>query len=130
MSRSFIALLALLAALIGGLFLVGLEFNLYWELPFFDVLLHFLGGIWVALTAFWFLFLSRMVVVSPVYVLPSMLVSVLVIGIGWEIFEYTISVTLADNYSLDTGIDLVMDMLGALAAYRFVQTSRYRSVLQ
>ena len=127
---SFIALLALLAVLIGALHLVAIEFNLYWELPLFDVLLHFLGGVWVALTVFWFLYIYKIVPVRPAHALIFMLVGVLVVGISWEIYEYSFTVTFAANYPLDTGIDLAMDVIGALVAYRFVKTSRYRSMLQ
>lgn len=130
MSRSYIVLLALLSALIGGLHLLAIEFNLYWELPFFDVLLHFLGGMWVALIVFWFLYIAKLVPVMPSRALWYMLAGVLVVGISWEVYEQSFALRFALNYPLDTSIDIAMDIVGALVAYRFVKTSRYRSVLQ
>jgi len=133
LSRILIILIAAIAALIGILHLLALEFYLYWTLWWFDILLHFLGGAWVALTAFWFFFCAHVmprISRTTTTVVVSMLCVTLAVGVAWEIFEYVLGVYDSPNYVFDTATDIVMDALGSLAASLVVLRSRFQAVLE
>ena len=95
------------SALILYLHLLGLENALYFYYPWYDILLHFLGG---AALAFLILIFTRS--------WKKTLIGMLILAAGWEVFEYVlhIAVGVGENYALDTVIDFIMDTLGALAA--------------
>lgn len=125
----FIFLIGLIV-LIAGLNEIALNFYLYWRIWWFDVLMHFLGGLWVGLTALWIYFLSgyiKNIKKDKVFIFGISLFTVLVIGIGWEVFEYIIDahIGMKQGYWEDTFIDLFMDILGAsLASVFFLKNIR------
>jgi len=103
----------------GVLHIVGSINHLYWNSFWFDGLMHFLGGASVGILSLWFLFQSGAFEIS----LPNsrevffyVIVSTVLIGIGWEVFEfaYGIAVPVGGNYPLDTYHDLVFDFLGGI----------------
>ena len=104
-------------------------FSWYWTIWWFDMLMHFLGGLWVSLFALWmyfFVFTNKISSLSTflkkhVGVVSFALLSVLIIGFSWELFE--VGVDNAIEFSnvrslLDSASDLAWDaaggMLGAL----------------
>lgn len=115
-TRTLIGLL-ILAGAVFILNEVAVENFLYWRFWWYDIMMHFLGGVVIGGIAIWMLLRfrpdsSRRVVVVNV------LTSILLVGIGWEIFEYIIDPTYAEqaNIVFDTGLDLVMDTIGAFVA--------------
>ncbi len=92
-------------------------FSWYWRIPWFDMPMHFLGGLWVGSVALWFYSRS----VSTQY-LQAFLVSigaVLVVGGLWEIFEFSVDtiVSVSDqNGVLDTISDVMFDIIGGVIA--------------
>jgi len=113
-----------LIVLIGILHLIGLHLFLYWPDGYYDILMHFLGGMWVGLTAVWLMFfypVSRAHVFRANAVLATVVISLLVIGTGWEVFEYVYNVTMTGaNYVADTTADYLMGMAGALCAAVYI----------
>lgn len=102
----------------------ALEFFFYWTYSWFDILMHFLGGLFIGLSALWFFFESGYVTAKKhtraVFIIAGS--ATLLIGVSWEIFEVVAGVPIEDNYALDTAIDLFMDMLGSLvAAYAYAR---------
>ncbi len=94
------------------LYFVGLALYLTWVLWWYDILLHFLGGVWVGLavcTAF--SFYER----QPRFV--HIIAGVLVIGVAWELFEVAVGAPREANYAFDTSLDLVMDTIGSIAGF-------------
>ena len=80
-----------------------------------------LGGLWVALTSLviyyytdWIKRKDR----SALFVVAWVLASTFIIGIFWEVFEYSVEhfVKLNDNGVFDTLKDLLDDMIGAVVA--------------
>lgn len=115
---SFILLL-----IIGILHNVAIQFFLYWTFPWFDNLMHFLGGLWFGTVSLWYFFFSGFagrftlkLSVRNIFVVSIALA--IVIGILWEFFEIYVgaTTTLEPDYSLDTAADLLMDTLGAIVA--------------
>lgn len=91
MKRVFPKFLVILIMAIAVVNALAHVFYLYWRLPWFDIPMHFAGGVWVAGTASW-LWLSRRTpsLVSPtvkeLIILP--LCAVLVVSALWELFEF------------------------------------------
>lgn len=53
--------------------------------------------------------------------LPIVLGSVLLIAVGWEIYEYALGATYGgEGYILDTTFDLVSDIVGGFIGYYLV----------
>ena len=122
MKKIFI-LQALLLVLIAVLYLyfdVYLNFGriLWW----WDILLHFLGGLWFALLGAFLL--SRIGVRVR---LLHCLGLALAIGLAWEVFEYIFDLggSVFMSYRLDTIKDIVDDVLGGGFAYFLIE--RFRS---
>ncbi|MBI2618129.1 hypothetical protein HYW58_01620 [Candidatus Kaiserbacteria bacterium] len=107
-----------LLVLIALLHAAALEFFFYWTYDWLDILVHFLGGMFISLSALWFFFESGYVNLkkSVRNVFLASIGAIIIIGIGWEIFEVLAGIPMEDNYALDTAIDMVMDILGALVA--------------
>lgn len=115
--------LLFIVVLIGVLNFIAIKFYLFWTTTWFDMIMHFLGGFFIAMLAI-FLFgsLSRL---KSTYLrnLFLGLIAVLVIGTLWEVFELLAKATdMADfGYFSDTGMDYVMDLFGGLVAVWFIE---------
>ncbi len=104
--------------LVAVLHIIAIEFYLYWFYSWFDSMMHFLGGLFVGLSALWFFFTSGYTQLS-LRVRNIVLVagfSIILIGIGWEIFEILAGIPREDNFITDTITDLTMDALGTSIA--------------
>lgn len=107
--------------LLGVMHFVAEFFYLYWTFWWFDNVMHFLGGVTGGLIMIWFFFDSgsfhtdRFSTTNRVI---GALLSVLFVGVLWEIFEYKFGVTGFEGerpgYRLDVVFDLTFDFLGAL----------------
>lgn len=103
MKRYFFALAV--AALVLYLHVIGMEYFLYFYYWWYDLLLHFLGGIVLALL---FSFFTK----NWKYIL----LGVVLAATAWEIFEYVLHIfgVNKEGYALDTLIDYVMACVGTL----------------
>lgn len=111
-------------------------FFLYWRLPWLDVPMHFLGGIWIGLTVLWLYYLSAKFKNIPenhrkaayVYFLAGIVA--LVIGIFWEIFEFNLIFFITFNEFngfYDTAGDILFAVIGAIfSAKYFVSKEHYK----
>jgi len=120
---------------VAGLHITALTYALYWLLPWFDLLMHFLGGFLVAcIVVFVLLYLKHIAYKNLFFsgrrILFLVFTVTLFVGVMWEVFEYIFSLWDTVNYILDTAIDLVMDLLGAVSVYFVVVRSRLYSMLQ
>jgi hypothetical protein len=112
------------AFIIAGLETVAVEHSFYWIFWWFDILMHFLGGVWVALLFSWIYLFSlvyRENERNDRTLRNTVIIGVASISFLWEAFEYGVGATMSvfEYYPLDTAIDLAMDGIGALLAYRF-----------
>ena len=107
----FFNILALgMTALLGWLYLYGIEHDLFWIYPWFDVLLHSIGGFvmgsWACAVS------SRLSLpLRPALFLVG--ATALMGGVAWEGFEYLFAL---QGGLLDTVSDLVLGVAGALGA--------------
>jgi len=131
--KSFLILLVVLVYLIFILDIVANQYFLYWRFWWFDIVMHFLGGFWIALLSYYLFFLSNYFtkISKKVSVFAVSLTIVLVIGILWEAFEYIMKVSIQQsNYILDTSLDLLMDTSGWLVAYIFLLKVKNKSKVE
>lgn len=116
--RGFFIGLIFTALLIAYLHFLANKYYLYFEFWWFDILMHFLGGVLVSGGALWWLKYE-----VPIFIRKKIspflfaLVSITFVGMTWEIFEYITGMYYAVNYSLDTTLDLLTDLVGMLVAY-------------
>lgn len=112
----------LLAALLASLLLAVLHFfalseYLYWRLEWFDVFMHYLGGVAIATLL--------VALIKKFRPLAFVLVFALLM-IAWEVFEYVFGIPKEANYKFDTSLDVLMDALGALTVYTIARLSLWR----
>ncbi|MEK7195574.1 MAG: hypothetical protein AAB655_02675 [Patescibacteria group bacterium] len=112
--------------LIFGLNFFGYRYDWYNTFPWYDIPMHVFGGVWLAL-ALVYIFDGRIFILGEGRKLASfsiLLSAVLLIGIFWEIFEYSIDVFIFRKYSFSSVpvyilknslSDLINDILGACA---------------
>ena len=113
----------LLATLVLASLLAFLQYealgNLwYWYYPWFDTLMHFLGGLTVASFAVALLAKRRALL---------FLAGMLTIAVGWELFELAINAQRERNFAFDTSLDLLMDAVGMSIAYVTARFTLWRS---
>lgn len=113
-----------LIAIIAILYVVGFVFRWNYSVWWYDLLLHFLGGMWVAIAANKFLRISTSLTFTRSNLVRPLLIIALValIGVTWEIYEFTIDEIFFEERALwraqdgntDTMTDLMIDLLGGV----------------
>lgn len=119
MKRKLFIIIFFLVLLIAILNEVAINFFLYWKFWWFDIMMHFLGGLWVGFSSLWFYYLTKEDKVkreSFLFALWVSFVGIVLIGLGWEVFEFFIKINMSDKYIYDTSLDIFMDMIGAFVA--------------
>lgn len=106
------AFIVLTIVLVGHI--IGLE-GPYYTVESYDVAMHLLGGVGIALFVVGLLMMRRN---TTFFSARNIIIGVLIVGIIWELFEITFEFTgyplWTKLYYLDTAKDLVMDMLGGI----------------
>jgi len=110
--------------LIAFLHLGALEYFWYWQFWWFDIPLHFLGGVLLALIAS-FLYIkygSTEGRVTNRMIFINLIATVLIVGFLWEVFELVAGGReFADSdYTLDTIADMFTDLAGGLFVYGII----------
>ncbi|MBL7045352.1 MAG: hypothetical protein ISR98_02020 [Parcubacteria group bacterium] len=120
----------ILVAIIALLDFIAINFYLYWTFWWFDIVMHFLGGLWVGLIVLWFFFFSGYVykdidLVKRSKIFLITIASVLFVGLVWEVWEVWAKLVFINeaSYFVDTPLDLIMDTLGGITA--FVYAKKY-----
>ncbi len=118
-----------LATLVFFIFLFNYIANsFYWysSIWYFDMIMHFLGGFWLGLSFLW-LFPVKDISFLPIF---KILLGVLVIGLGWEVYEIIINESIAQNpfNTLDSISDIFFDLAGGfLSIVYFFKRIMFRS---
>jgi len=105
------------------LHLLALNLFLYWTVEWFDILMHFLGGLFIGIFSSYVLFGSGLFKIKSHAVILFIVVmaSVLVVGLTWELWELFAGLSSVLRDQFDTVLDLVMDTLGGLVAFYYVK---------
>ena len=111
-----------MSVFIGSIEYFGTHFSLYWIVFWFDFLMHFLGGAWIALITyilFSYAEKERNTAIPPLVLCIAMMV--ILVGVMWEWLEINNGLSqLEKNYFIDTLSDFVFDVTGASALYLFI----------
>ena len=107
-----------LALVIAILHYIANEYALYFHLWWADIIMHFLGGLFIGSGALWWICYEIPIGLRQ-YVprFLSAFIIVLLVGIGWEVLEKIFDAHVSINYVLDTILDLFTNMSGMMAAY-------------
>jgi len=114
----------ILATVVALLHVAALELYLYWTVDWFDIVMHFLGGALIGLLAIFAFYISGYINFPKDHkgsVFAITLSAVLVVGLGWELWELFLGWTdvLADRG--DTILDLIMDTIGGVVAFLYAK---------
>ena len=109
---------------VGVLEVVTSMLYLHWSLWWVDIVLHFLGGMCVALFVLWISSAKLDLKKWPLSkILFITLAGAIFVGILWEIYELFFGLTfLSDGmrYFSDTASDLIMDFVGGIFGFLYV----------
>jgi hypothetical protein len=114
----------LIGIIIAIIYALSIFYSLFYEIWWLDIPMHFLGGLWIALLSAWFFshfsfFYSRKG--NTKFVWSTLVFLVILIGVLWEIFEYTTGIAaLPSEYWFDTLLDMVMDFLGVVVGAWYI----------
>ncbi len=96
------------------------SFYLYHAVFWLDLVVHFLASSGLITLALWSVFFSawsgRTGPPPSSRVVLAALLLIVILGIFWEWFEYLKTDTFSTSYILDTGLDMAMNIAGALTA--------------
>ncbi|MBI2120244.1 MAG: hypothetical protein HYT94_01310 [Parcubacteria group bacterium] len=133
MTKNYFIGTVVLIVVVAMLNYFAFQFHWYWKFWWFDMIMHTLGGAWVASFALWYRFYRNPAPSAPLPVFPKIsalgevvcgkalataLSAVLVIGIGWELFEFSVDTFIAFSRHdpVDTASDIFFDVLGSIIA--------------
>jgi hypothetical protein len=122
-----------LLAVIALLHYFALSYFLYWTVDWFDILMHFLGGFWVAIVAAYLIYFFsstkddnygvKYIKEHKILFFLSLVGATLIVGLTWELWEVFVGFTDTLNDLGDTILDVVMDTIGAICAFYYTQLS-------
>lgn len=121
--KIYLGSVAALVVCISILNYFAYQFHWYWKFWWFDMIMHTLGGVFVGSFSLWYYFLrkysaSQAPVLQKSFVLLVSLASIAVVGVGWELFEFSIDkfVAFSRHDPVDTASDLFFDVVGSIIA--------------
>ena len=121
--KLFSIILLILIYVIFSLDLAANQYFLYWRFWWFDIVMHFLGGLWIVLLSYYIFYLSgyfkKFNLKGKTILILSFFVLFLV-GVFWELFEYLVGAVPETGYALDTCSDLAMNIVGGGIIYFFL----------
>ncbi len=110
-----------LSALVAIMHYAALKFFFYWTISWFDIVMHLMGG-----------FVIGLIVISILINIPNLnlrnnsklalvlvLSFVMIIGLGWELWELFMEFSSILEDKVDTIIDLIMDFIGGYFAFLY-----------
>jgi len=124
MRQKLLHILAVLILVVVALHLVAFQYSLYWHFWWYDIVVHFLGGLFAGLLSAWIVFYSGYIRdprLTRWSLFLAIILGTLAIGVGWEVFERLLGHTWSpEGYWLDTSTDVLMDVLGGLLCFLFL----------
>lgn len=84
--------------------------------------MHFIGGVWLGVVFVWLCAFRKLPLTLNFPFVLRLILSVLIVGVGWEVFEYYFINYMAQNNFdvVDTVSDLVLDISGGLLASTYL----------
>ena len=122
MKRILLAEIFFIGISVAVLHKIALSLFLYWNVVWFDIMMHFLGGALIALITLFFIYDSKFFnfkIRKPIVIFSAAVGMTLIIGLCWELWELYVGFADIIEDRADTFLDLIMDFLGAIAAYLY-----------
>lgn len=114
-----------LAVIVATLHMLALKLYLYWTTDWFDIPMHFLGGLLVGLVVIFICYVSgyvRMPTMHRGVMIAVILGGVLLVGVAWEVWEIFVGFTDMATDQVDTILDLIMDTIGGIVAIVYTKS--------
>ncbi len=114
--KSTTILALLLAFQLAVVHMVALKFSLYWEIDWFDNLMHLFGGVVLSLLLYTLVDIN---VLGKRWVKSwrRMTVLILTVVLSWEVIGVLMTMRFKDNFISDTSSDLVFGILGSIIGW-------------
>ena len=115
--------------LIVFIFLLNLlahKLHFYVSIWYFDMIMHTLGGIWLALAIIFILRIEK----SSKQNFIKVILGVIIVGIGWELFEFGVDEIILKNplnTDVDTFSDLLCDTIGGILGFIYYFRNSFKS---
>lgn len=108
-----------LAALIFLLNNMGLAGYFYWKYWWYDIMMHGLTGFVIGSIVTWgFLRIGYAQKLSRPAFFWATVLGIVIVGVGWEIMEYTNGFFIGEvNVLADTILDIIMDITGGIVGW-------------
>lgn len=115
----------LMITIISVLHHAALDYHWYFTHRWIDIVMHVLGGFWIAITALWFTLRfvhDESVLSDKKHLARIIFISVFIVGTIWEIFEFLSGNTFLHtaNFWTDTISDMINNIIGGAALYLYV----------
>ena len=130
-ARPFPQVLVILIVAIALVQILAESYHWYWLMRWFDIPMHFMGGAWVAGVALWWRFFSGRFPLAPIdakAIFTWAMIGAIGIGVAWEAYEAGVSYLTVGhmNDMLDTGGDLIFDVLGGAVSAMILWVYTYK----
>lgn len=124
--------LALIVSLIGVMNGAASYWHLYYHYHWLDIPMHLAGGLWVGLSALAIYYFTPIVAEKKHTVRTVIFIAIfsaLIIGIGWEAFEWVVDQMTGLKHVdiIDTLSDIMNDLIGATVAAVIFIKKRYNN---
>jgi hypothetical protein len=134
MKRLLPIAVVLLGLSVAMLHRLALTHKLYFHYAWFDIMMHFLGGLLIALFACFLAgrwLQTHLPYESRTRLYVDVLLFSVIVGLLWESFELIFELTILDAtiYIQDTLLDFVMNTLGVLSGLMLVSNTVFRKTL-
>lgn len=100
------------------LHILALKFFLYWSTSWYDIGMHFLGGFLIGLLII--SFIKRIhhgdEILNTKLLFISVISGVLVVALGWELWEIFVGFTNVLKDQADTVLDIIMGLTGGVVS--------------
>jgi len=95
---------------------IAVKFSLYWEIDWFDNLMHLFGGVVLALL-FYTLVDIKIIKAKWVRSWRKMSILILTVLVGWEVLGVLMIMEFKDNFIVDTTLDLLFGIIGSVIGW-------------
>lgn len=124
MIQPIVLIFLAISAFFAFVHFVAVETSLYWYYWWFDIVMHFWGGLLIALGVV-SLSTFRRITFKPTFV--SVTLVALVFVTVWELFEWKSGLYVLGFDLFDTSLDMFLGVSGAIIGQRLLRGVRYRS---
>jgi len=117
--KIFLKLVFVPLVLTALLHLIAVRFYLYWNISWFDSVVHFFGGFFVS--GLFLYLLDRFLAENKNVKFKSVFMFVLTVSMVWEFFEVSYGITSFNdtNYVAHSFLDIIFGLIGSFFAYRY-----------